>query len=160
MREAERIAEELRLLFEGPSWLGPPIDNLLADVSQESADNRPFARSHTIWELVLHIEAWLRIARLRLTASSPVDPREEENWPTPQGSWQQAVTSLRSECVALQQAVLDFPPHRLEQLAPARESQTFYILLHGVIQHSAYHAGQIAILKNVIVSTDKTALRI
>jgi hypothetical protein len=32
MKETERIAEQLRLLFEGPSWLGPPINVLLADV--------------------------------------------------------------------------------------------------------------------------------
>ena len=151
MRETERIAEELRLLFEGPSWLGPPIYGLLADVSQETADTRSFARAHTIWELVLHIETWLRIARLRLTASSPVDPGEEENWPAPKASWQHAVTGLRNELATLRQAILDFPPHLLEQVAPATEPQTFYILLHGVIQHSAYHAGQIAMLKRVII---------
>jgi hypothetical protein len=107
--------------------------------------------AHTPFGNVLHIKAWLRMARLRLTASSPVEPREEENWPAPQASWQQAVTGLRNECAALRQAILDFPPQRLEQRAPARELQTFYILLHGAIQHSAYHAGQIAMLKRVIV---------
>jgi uncharacterized damage-inducible protein DinB len=150
MKETERIAEQLRLLFEGPSWLGPPINILLADVSQDTACQRASHGAHTVWELVLHIESWLRIARVRLSASTPVDPREDEDWPTPGGLWQDARNGLRNEASALQAAILEFPPERLEHVAPASEPQTFYMLLHGVIQHSAYHAGQIAILKKVI----------
>ena len=151
MRETERIAEELRLLFEGPSWLGPPIDGLLADISQETASNRPLVGAHTIWELVLHVRVWLRVARLRLTASSPVDPTGDEDWPAPGGFWQDAVAGLRNDVADLREAIADFPPGRLEETVPATESQTFYVLLHGAIQHSAYHAGQIAVLKKVII---------
>jgi uncharacterized damage-inducible protein DinB len=150
MRETERIAEQLSALFEGPSWLGPPIYGLLADISQKSASDGPLAGAHTIWELVLHVRAWIQIARLRLTASSPVDPTENENWPAPSGSWEDAVAGLRNDVAALREAIIDFPPGRLEGTAPAIESQTFYVLLHGVIQHSAYHAGQIAVLKKGI----------
>ena len=151
MSETERIAEQLRLVFEGPSWLGPALDVLLADISEDTASNRPLAGAHTIWELVLHIEAWLRIACVRLTASTPVDPTEDENWPAPGGSWRDAINCLRTEMTVLHKAILDFAPERLDELAPAAELQTFYVLLHGVIQHSAYHAGQIAILKKAIV---------
>ena len=152
MKETERIAEELRLLFEGPSWLGPPVDVLLADVSPENASEKAGGGAHTIWELSLHIAAWLRIARVRLGASTPVDPEEGENWPVPSGSWEDAVAGVRQEMVALRKAILEFPVERLNEIAPAAEVQTFYVLLHGVIQHSAYHAGQIAILKRVIAS--------
>ena len=150
MKETERIAEQLRLLFEGPSWLGPPVEALLADVSQETACKRASSGAHTIWELVLHIEAWLRIARVRLAASTPIDPREDESWPAPSGSWRDAITGLQKEATALRKAILSFPSARLEDVAPARELQTFYVLMHGVVQHSAYHAGQIAILRRVI----------
>jgi hypothetical protein len=64
-----------------------------------------------------------------------------------EGTWQDAVFSLARETTALEQAILAFPDERLEESAPAAEAQTFYVLLHGVIQHSAYHAGQIALLK-------------
>jgi hypothetical protein len=39
--------------------------------------------------------------------------------------------------------MLDFPPERLDHIAPAAELQTFYLLLHGVIQHPAYHAASL-----------------
>jgi uncharacterized damage-inducible protein DinB len=147
MNEPQRLAEELRLLFEGPSWLGPSIDLLLSDLSRDDVNRKPLAGLHSIWELVLHIELWLRVARLRLTADSPLDPTDDESWPKPVGTWQETLVSLREERVNLQNAIAQFPVDRLEHAAPAAEPQTFYVLLHGVIEHSAYHAGQIAILK-------------
>jgi hypothetical protein len=54
---------------------------------------------------------------------------------------------LETEVDALENAVRSFPDDRLAQMAPADEPQTFYVLLHGAIQHSAYHAGQIMLLK-------------
>ena len=70
------------------------------------------------------------------------------------GAWQDAVKALEVETWALEQAILGFPEERLDYRAPASEPQTFYVLLHGVIQHSAYHAGQIALLKRVKSEVD------
>jgi uncharacterized damage-inducible protein DinB len=145
--EVERIADQLRRLYEGPSWLGPTLKELVGDVDEELARRRRWSNAHTIWELVLHISAWLRIARERLSAMHVRDAGEAENWPAMSGLWQEAVGSLEREIYALEEAILKFPGHRLQESAPASEAQSFYVLLHGVIQHSAYHAGQIALLK-------------
>ena len=109
---------------------------------------RPRNGAHTIWELVLHMTAWLRIARERLTATQIRDESDAENWP-PMGNalWRDVVIAHEIEMRNLGAAVLQFPSGKLHQPAPASEAQTFYQLLHGVIQHSAYHAGQIALLK-------------
>lgn len=145
--ETGRIANELRLLNDGTSWLGPSLKDLLSDVDEARARLRPLPDAHTIWELVLHMAAWLRIARERLTATSIRDPSEAENWPSMDCSWEGAKAALAVETTALEQAIREFPEERLDAYAPASQPQTFYILLHGVIQHSAYHGGQIAILK-------------
>jgi uncharacterized damage-inducible protein DinB len=145
--ETARTADQLVLVFEGPSWLGPSLKELLSNVDEERARQRAIPNTHTIWELVLHIAAWMRIARERLSASEITEPTGAEDWPPMTGSWQEAKHSLENETRALQQAILSFPETRLDDPAPASEPQTFYVLLHGVVQHAAYHAGQIAILK-------------
>ena len=150
-QETDRIADQLRLFYFGPSWLGPSLKEILIDVDEERARSRPLPTTHTIWELVLHIAAWLRISRERLSATSIRDPDEQENWPDMTGSWQDAIKSLEAETCNLEQAIRGFPEERLEEKAPASEAQTFYVLLHGVIQHSAYHAGQVALLKKTSV---------
>lgn len=145
--ETRRIAGQLRLLYEGPSWLGPALKTLIIDIDESTAHARPIPGAHTVWELVLHITAWLRVARERLSATFARDPDEAENWPTMDNSWQSAISSLEDEIDALERAILEFPEDRLAESAPASEPQTFYVLFHGVIQHTAYHAGQIALLK-------------
>ena len=145
--ETSLIQDQLKRVHEGPAWLGPSLKELLSGVDEEQAARRPIAGAHSIWELVLHITAWLRIARERLSATAVRDHTEEENWPPIMGSWQNALKALERETRALAQAVSSFPPERLNDPAPASEPQTFYVLLHGVVQHTACHAGQIALLK-------------
>jgi len=145
--ERDQIVDQLRRVYEGPAWLGPSLKALLADVNETRARERTVAGAHTIWELVLHLAAWLRIARERLTATKTRDANDAENWPEMKGTWQEALTSLEQEERALEHAVRAFPEDRLQDTAPASEPQTYYVLLHGSIQHAAYHAGQIALLK-------------
>ena len=148
--EVERIADQLRRVYEGPSWLGPSVKELISDIDEERARRHSLAGVHTIWELALHITTWLRIARERLSATQALDATPEEDWPPMAGAWEDAKSSLAGEMRAVEQAILKFPEERLREPAPAREPQSFYELLHGVIQHTAYHAGQIALLKKAM----------
>jgi uncharacterized damage-inducible protein DinB len=145
--ETARVADQLHRMYAGPAWHGPSLSEILAGIDEESAARRPIPNAHTIWELVLHITAWIRIGRERLSATQIRDHTDEENWPRMSGSWQDALAMLDREERELESAILSFPAERLDEPAPATDPQTFYILLHGVVQHIAYHAGQIAILK-------------
>jgi hypothetical protein len=145
--ETARIADQVRRMYGGSAWHGPALKQLLAEVTEQQAAARPIPNAHTIWEIVLHTAAWLRIARERLSATQTRDHTAEENWPAVTGSWPDALATLEREQHELDNAILAFPDERLGAPAPASEPQTFYILLHGVVQHIAYHAGQIALLK-------------
>jgi uncharacterized damage-inducible protein DinB len=145
--ETARIADQLHRSYAGKAWHGPSLSELLADVTQEQASRRPDNGGHTIWELVLHVTAWMRIARERLGSKSVRQVADEENWPPVTGVWADAVAELHREARALEEATLVFPDDKLNRRAPAVEPQSYYGLLHGVIQHNIYHAGQIAILK-------------
>ncbi|MGA8028809.1 MAG: DinB family protein [Bryobacteraceae bacterium] len=145
--ETINIRDQLRRVYEGPAWLGPSLKEILSNVGEELARRRLISGAHTVWELVLHITAWMRIARERLSSLQIRDHTEEENWPAVTGSWQETLDTLEWEERALEEAVRSFPSERLQEPAPASEPQSFYILLHGVVQHTAYHAGQIAVLK-------------
>jgi uncharacterized damage-inducible protein DinB len=145
--ESARIASQLHRAYRGPAWHGPSLKAILADVTPERAVLRPIANAHSIWEIVLHITAWMRIARERLTATQARSISDEEDWPSVVGkSWSEALTALETEERALEDAIRSFPDERLEERAPATEPQSYYVLLHGVVQHTLYHAGQIILL--------------
>jgi len=151
MREAVRIGSQLKRAFEGGAWHGSSLRELLADVSAEQAASRPLDGAHSIWEIVLHIAAWQGFVTRALGGEPmPSNLPEEENWPpvedTGEAAWRGAAESLGDGNKRLRDAVRKLGEEDLDGIVAGRD-YSVYFMLHGVIQHSAYHAGQIALLK-------------
>jgi hypothetical protein len=151
--ESLRIADQLRRAFAGDAWHGPPLQQLLAGVTAEQACIRPAGLAHSIWELVLHIELWAHAA-LEATQGVPM-PRlygTEKDWlAADEGgtAWTAATNHLLQTGERLAQAVEEFTDARLKDIVPGREYD-FYYLFHGIVQHSLYHGGQIAMLRRAV----------
>jgi hypothetical protein len=149
--EALRIATELRDAFAGNPWHGSPLSELLEDVDAAQASARPVASAHTIHELVLHIDIWLRAA-LDATNGIPMPGLggTEKDWPAAiddaPSTWAATMACLFEGAEQLAPAIAGFSDERLRDIVPGREYD-FYYLFHGIVQHSLYHGGQIAILK-------------
>jgi hypothetical protein len=149
--ECHRIADQLRRAFTGAAWHGPALRDLLNGVTAEQANARPLNAAHSIWELALHIEVWARAA-LETVRGAPL-PKiygTEKDWlkvsDTTNAAWAEAVATLFRTAESLAQAIEGFTDARLQETVPGRKYD-FYYLLHGVVQHSLYHGGQIALLK-------------
>jgi len=147
--EAERIADQLRRTFEGSAWHGPALLELLADVNAVTAAAKPLANVHSIWELVLHIEAWDG-AGMRRLAGQKYQPTGLANFPMPpkptEAAWRKAVAAAKRTHDALVKTVAALSDERLRDRVPGKRYD-FYHMLHGIAQHELYHAGQIALLK-------------
>lgn len=150
MSEVDRMTDQLRRAFEGDAWHGPAVRELLADVTAEQAARRPLARAHTIWEIVLHINAWESIVRRRLSGERIVEVPKEQDWPpvrdTSEVAWKKTLEELEDGHRQLRQAVSRLTDERLQEKPPGK-AHPIYVEVHGVIQHDLYHAGQIAVLK-------------
>lgn len=150
MGEIERIVDQLQRAFDGRAWHGPSAMALLSDVDADQAMARPLKERHTIWELVLHINAWRDKVRRVLGREKMESLPEEEDWPTVNNTsdeaWAKAVEELKRVHHELLEAISDFSESRLDETV-AGASYSFYNMLHGLVQHDLYHAGQIAILK-------------
>jgi uncharacterized damage-inducible protein DinB len=151
MGEVARIGSQLKRASEGGAWHGPALLELLADVPAARAASRPLAGAHSIWEIALHVAAWQGFAARAVEgAAMPTDLAAAEDWPpvsdTSEDAWRAAVAGLREAGRRLRDALRGLSEEDLERVVPGRE-YTFYFLLHGVVQHGLYHAGQIALLK-------------
>jgi len=152
--EAARIADQLRRAFDGNAWHGDSVFEILADVTAAQAAARPIKNAHSIWELVLHIAAWDG-AVLRRLGGAAVELSDAENFPpvtdASEAAWRAALAEVRRVHEKLIAAVAALPDSRLDQTVPGKKGAhyTFYYMLHGVVQHELYHAGQIALLKKM-----------
>lgn len=156
MTEVERIRNQFQRAFDGEAWHGPSVLSLLDGVTAEQAAAHPVPGAHSIWELTLHIAAWEDACRRRLEGD-PAQLADEENFPpvtdTSQGAWDNAKTKLIDVHRRLLDAIAATDDSRLDEPIIDSAETTFstaYVTLHGGVQHSLYHAGQIAILKKAI----------
>ena len=153
MTELERISDQLDRAHHGNAWHGPSVLEILKDITADQAASKPLASAHSIWELTLHIGAWER-AGVRRLRGDRAELKDVENW-APVGevneeAWELCKARLTHGTDELQKAIASVDESRLHE--PILDGMpTVYVTLHGIIQHSLYHAGQIAILKKAII---------
>jgi uncharacterized damage-inducible protein DinB len=157
MREIERITDQLQRAFQGEAWHGPAVMEILGGITSQQAAARPRNAVHSIWEIALHIAAWERAGVMRLQGDRAQLPAEED-WPpvneTSEIAWKQSRRALEQGHEELVQAISRLDESLLDE--PIVEGMSsVYVTLHGIIQHSLYHAGQIAILKKMVLEGEE-----
>jgi uncharacterized damage-inducible protein DinB len=161
MTDVERIADQLRRSVEGGAWHGPALREVLARVPAEQAAARRLPDGHSIWEIALHVGAWLSAVRRRI-GGGPVELSSEEDWPpVPDPSpeaWKSALDSLDRVHRELLDAVGRLSEDDLKKTVPGRPYSVWFMLA-GLIQHVGYHCGQISLLKKVPADPARATLR-
>jgi uncharacterized damage-inducible protein DinB len=112
----------------------------------------PLPKAHTPWELVVHMTSWSNIALRRINGGQ-AEPFDGEDWPVVHGftadNWNSARESLTESYERLSEVVLGMTDEELDAKAPKSE-RTIAAMINGVVQHAAYHGGQIALLKKSV----------
>ena len=157
--DALRLAEQVDGALAGPAWHGASLEENLKGLSPEQAAAHPVAEAHSIWELVLHVTAWAGEVARRLGGAEPAMPAEGD-WPAVKdqspGAWTEALHRLRHAHVALVDAVRRLPVERwtqrvgVERDAPLGTGVTYAEMVQGLVQHDAYHGGQIGLLRKAL----------
>ncbi len=147
--EAAMLSEEVRRIWDGETWHGPALRELLDGLSTERAAARPFAGAHTIWELVLHVTAWTNVFRRRIDGESIEEPEEGDFPPMPPASaaaWEQARARVEAAHVKLAESVARLSSGDLEARVAKRPFAVRF-QVHAAIRHTVYHSGQIGLLR-------------
>ena len=156
---APALAALLRKSYSAEPWHGPSTADLLNDVPFAAAAERPIPDGHSIWEIVLHMTAWQREVVRRLGGTEPQNPADGD-WPNPpkpgQKAWDSARAELGTSLEQLATAVSAMSDEDLRELVgSARDlalgsGVTRAEMVAGVLQHNAYHSGQIALLRKAL----------
>jgi uncharacterized damage-inducible protein DinB len=149
MTEVERIQDQFRRARQGQAWHGPSLYELLDEVTPAQAAAHPIPNAHSIWELANHIITWESIVLRRLSGERTGEVDEEVNFPpvkeVSETAWQATRARLQQSEKAVLSKIGTLRPYQLDDTVP-RKFWTIYFELHGLVQHSLYHCGQIALL--------------
>ena len=150
--ELSRITDLLDRAGGGDAWHGPSVAAVFSTLTASQASARLIPGGHTIWELALHIAVWDRVVARRLAGES-VEPTPAEDWPHPgaatDDAWERTLTDLREARATLRAAIAAFDERHLDDVVPGK-NHSYYVMVHGVIQHDLYHAGQVALLRKAL----------
>ena len=143
----DHIVELLRNTYHGPVWYGKSVRKTLDDVPVGKALLR-LNGSYNIAELVHHMIAWRRYVEHLLREGKSIVIGEKENFPTIEymtvEDWQELVERLDHS----QKTLEDLVQSSTRDLSDPVPSKPYKLsdVLHGIIQHDVYHAGQINFL--------------
>lgn len=151
------IADQLRRIHTGHAWHGPSVREALEGVGAELARRKVLPSAHSIHALTHHVAAWADEVRHRLQGRAPQMP-EDGDFPEPapdldEVQWQGALARLDAAHAQLAEAILALDPARLDDPVGSDPSPALgtapsvRAMLHGLVQHDAYHAGQILLLR-------------
>jgi hypothetical protein len=132
--ECNRIADALASAITGDAWYGESLGKTLSNVTAAEAIAHPIVNAHSIWELVLHVEAWVQLS-LAAVRGVPIPAwrtmPKQQDWPavakTDEDEWREAVNSFFSAHSKLVETVKTLNDDRLDETVPGR-AYNFYQL--------------------------------
>jgi uncharacterized damage-inducible protein DinB len=157
MNELDRIIDQLQRAHSGDAWHGDPLMKILDGITAEIAASRVGPSAHSIWELLVHITVWQQESARRIRDKNYRDLPPDQDWPaiadTSEQAWKNAIRAVETAHQQLIDSVREFDASLLDHALPQSPNTSYYVLLHGIIQHTLYHAGQIAMLKKQLPDT-------
>lgn len=146
------LADALRAVVGGKPWYGPAMLESVENLDPEAAASRPIADAHSIWELVLHIGAWADIVHERVKGQPPAVTMARNFPPVDEVSddaWSRAIEEMVAQIHALADTVAALDAAQLWQERPELKRIPGE-QVQGVVEHAAYHAGQINLLRRAL----------
>ena len=153
--DLEALRHDLHQIYDGDPWHGSSIKTVLDGIDGDTAALRSIPHGHTIWELVLHMTSWTREVTSRVAGADAKDPVD---WPEPsfaggKAAWEAAKRDLATAHAELEAQVARLQPNDLLRWVGDQRDPKLGTglpvgtVIRGLLQHHAYHQGQIAILR-------------
>ena len=149
MTEIDKLVDQLKRTFYKEAWHGLAYLEILDGITADQAAKKSVPDAHSIWEIVLHTITWIDAVRIR-TSGKEYNVPHELDWPkvndTGETAWKKTVDDLKKAHKKLERHTAKLTPTDLRKKGGGSKL-SIYLILHSIIHHNLYHAGQMALLK-------------
>lgn len=146
----------------GDAWYGSSTADVLAGLTAADAARHVDGYAHSVWEILLHATGWVEEVARRMEGQAPVPPADGD-WPVPadvsEDAWVEANDRFQSAAARLGESLSAVAPDRWSTMVGENRAQalgtgvTHAEMVIGVIQHNAYHTGQMALVRKALAIT-------
>jgi len=155
MNPTPQIAKHFRDVHFGGNWTSSNLKDTLKDLSWQQATTEVYSLN-TIAKLVYHINYYVS-AVLKVLQGEPLNAHDKFSFDCPPiGSpedWENLLNKTFTEAEIFAGLIEQLPESKLEENFTDEKYGTYYRNLHGIIEHTHYHLGQIALIKKIILQT-------
>lgn len=144
--------DELQKAYKGDAWHGNNTLSILLNADPGKVFTHPVPNAHSIAEIVLHLTAWTEEVNERLEGMPAKEPVRGD-WPQPKdystAEWDLIIKDFKKANERLIASLTDveWSTEVVDARNPALGTGVDYAqLVNGLIQHHAYHSGQVALL--------------
>ena len=145
-------AKHFRSVFFGGNWTDSNLKEQLADVSWEEATTRVYSLN-TIAALTYHIGYFVSVAK-KVLEGGALEGNDEVSFDHPpiesQIQWEKLVADILNDAEEFSGLVKNMPEGRMWEMFRDRKYGNYFGNIHGIIEHTHYHLGQIVVIKKII----------
>ena len=158
MNTVVQIAKHFRDVHFGGNWTSVNLKESLHDVTWTEATARLYS-FNTIAALVYHINYYVK-AVLKVLEGEPLDAHDKFSFDVPAinsaEDWEQLRNTLWTDAENFAALIEQLPDAKLHDVFVEEKYGTYYRNLHGIIEHTHYHLGQIVLLKKLLRHLNQT----
>lgn len=154
MNITAQIASHFRAVHFGGNWTSVNIKKVLEDVTREEAITQVYD-FNTIAILVFHINYYVS-GVMQVLKGGTLDIKDKYSFECPliknQEDWQDLIHKTLTEAEEFAKHIEVLPESALWEDFTDPKYGNYYKNLHGIIEHTHYHLGQIVLIKKILRS--------
>lgn len=154
MNLPSQIAKHFREIHFGGNWACSNLKDNLADVTWHEATTKVHS-FNTIATLVYHTHYFVN-AIIPVLQDGALNAHDKFSFDHPpihsQEDWDKMLTKVWADAETCADLIEQLPENKLWEDFTDAKYGTYYRNLHGIIEHTHYHLGQIALIKKLLKS--------
>ena len=154
MNLSKQIAKHFKELHFGGNWTGANLKDTLAGITWQQATKQVHG-FNSIATLVFHTNYYVD-AVIKVLHGEALNAHDKFSFNTPiinsEEDWQALVNKTFSQAEEFAFLIEQLPEEKLWQNIADEKYGIYYRNIHGIIEHTHYHLGQIALIKKLILA--------
>ena len=157
MKTTLQLAKHIKEFHFGGNWTAVNLKDLIADVSWQQANTSVF-KLNSIATLVFHINYYIH-GVLAVLEGKPLEIKDAFSFDLPpihsEEDWEKLKRNTFNDAEKFVELIEKLPHTTLSDNFTDEKYGNYFRNILGIIEHSHYHLGQIALIKKIVLQTPK-----
>lgn len=158
MHLSAQMAKHFREVFFGGNWTSVNLKQTLDGINWQQATTSVHG-FNSIAALVYHINYYVSAVK-KVFEGDTLDAHDKFSFDVPQitsdADWQSLIDKTFTDAESFTNLVERLPEAMMATFFVDEKYGTYYRNIHGIIEHTHYHLGQITLIKKLFLSADFT----